>query len=361
MTIYYCFYALLGLALILTTILCKNAEKRSVICCWVCFSLLWLLLGLRNETMGRDLLLGSDYAGYSGYLYSYDHIGEMSWWEVLTIDSYLNYERGYILLNKLVHFLSFGSRQIFLAVCAAMSVFPMALVFRKKSVDPLFSFVIYLGLPVFELVFSGLRQAIALGICMIAFLMVEKRKPIPFVLLTLFATQFHYSAWLFLIAYPAYHLRMNFSLRIATAFLIPVVFVLRRPLFLVLSPLLKSEAAMESNHSYTLLLVFFAIYFLCIIFMDDSKERSGLMNLFFLACVCQAFSDVYSTAMRVGYYFMLALPLLLPATVRGMKLKNDQKLVTILISACFIVYSLYTLSVSSLAEANPYQFFWESI
>lgn len=325
------------------------------------FALVFLVVGLRHETMGVDLLAGSDYAGYTGYLYSYDKIGAKSWWQAITLDSYLNYERGYIIFNKLIHFLSWGNRQVFLIVCAALSLFPVAFIFHKKSESPVFSFMIYLGLPMFLLVFSGLRQAIAIGICAFALLMVQNKKPIPFVLLVVLAAQFHYSAWIFLIAYPAYYLRLNFPLRITTAFLIPAVFLLRQPLFSVLSLLLKADAAADDNNSITLFIVFFAIYFFCIIFMDDSKEQNGLLNLFFLACVCQAFAGVYSTAMRVGYYFMIALPLLLPLTVRGTKSKKDGRLITIVITACFVVFALYTFSQPSFAGTNPYHFFWEKL
>lgn len=361
MTIYFCLYALIGLTVLLTTIKCEKVETKNKICCWVIFSLVFLIVGLRHETMGVDLLKGSDYLGYTGYLQSYDKIGRCSWLEIIKMDSFLNYEKGFIVFNKLIHVLSWGSRQVFLIVCAALSLFPLAYVFYKKSASPALSFVIYLGLPVFLLVFSGLRQAIAIGICAFALLFIQKRKPIPFVLMVLLATQFHSSAWLFLIAYPAYFIKLNFPLRITTAFLIPVVFLLRRPLFSILSLLLKENAVADDNNSITLLIVFFAIYFFCLIFMDDSEEQNGYLNLFFLACICQTFAGVYNTAMRVGYYFMIALSLLLPLSVRNTKSMKDGKLVTLIITVCFVAFALFSLAKDSFAVTNPYHFFWEQV
>lgn len=357
MTIYFCLYACIGFAAIITQY-CKTVKLKNRIMCWICFVLLTSLLALRHETMGVDLMHDNN---YSGYLYSYDKLGAMSWIEVLKLDSYVNYERGFIIFNKLIHFLSGGSRQIFLAVCAVFSILPIALVFDQKSSSPALSFIIYMALPVFLLAFSGLRQSIAIAISLYSLIMIQKKKPLFFVLLILLATTFHRTAWVFLIAYPAYHLRLNFSVRVFSAFLAPVFYIFRYPLFKIFSSLLKNDATIDNNNAITLLLVFFAIYFFCIFFMDDSEEQNGYLNLFFLAILCQTFSGLYSTAIRIGYYFMMLLPLLLPLTISGMKKKNDRVLTTATVLVCFVVFTLFCLSKDSFAETNPYYFFWEQI
>ncbi len=359
MTIYFCLYALMGLIVIIATFRCENQETRNKICGWASFCLIFALVALRHENMGEDLLKevnGEDV----GYLRAYEVLGKMPWSKILLFEGFQNYEIGYAVLNKLVYIACFGQQQALLIVCAAISLLPIAILYTKRSPSPVFSFVIYMGLPVFLIVFSGLRQAIAVGICTLSILAIQKRKPIVFALLVLLATSFHYSAWMFFIAYPAYYLRMRFPVRVATAFFIPFVFLMRRPLFQTLSVLLKDDAVMDNNNALTLFLIFFAIYFFCVIFMDDSDEQNGYLNLFFLTCICQAFSGIYGTAMRVGYYFMTALPILLPSTIKGMKKEQDRKLMNIITVACFALFAIYTFAQKdSYANTNPYLFFWE--
>ncbi len=360
MTVYFCFYAILGLFVILTHIQCKDQKIRNKVCGWASFFLIFALLAMRHETMGADLLKEVNEEEV-GYLRSYEVLGKKDWSAIFQSKGYMNYEEGYTLFNKLVYSISFGERQALLVACALLALLPIAIVYIKKSSSPVFSFVIYMGIPVFQIVFSGLRQAIAIGICTLSILTIQKKKPIVFILLVLLASTFHYSALIFLIAYPMYYLRMRFPVRIATAFFIPLIFLMRRPLFMVFSMLFRENATMDNNNSMTLFIVFFAIYFFCVIFMDDSEEQNGYLNLFLLACVCQSFSGVYHTAMRVGYYFMIALPILLPAAIKGMRQERDRKFMTLVTTACFVAFALYTFSRASFAHTYPYHFFWETV
>ena len=356
MTVYFAVIFLIALFSILYSARCKTEKTRNTLLCWTVFFLLFLLLTLRNENMGADLL-NKDMTG--GYLVAYDELADKPWGVIF--DGYLNYEAGYILLNKLVALLSGGNRQIFLAVCALGSMLPVAYMIYCNSDTPAFSFLIYMGLPVFLLLYSGLRQSLAIGLTFLSVRYIQKRKPIPFILLILAAAQFHYSAYLFLIAYPIYYLRMNTSLRVVSVFSLPVVFLLRYPLFSILSKLLKQNAAVEDNGAITLFLVFFAIYFFCFIFTNESEEQNGYINLFFLACFCQAFGGVNSIALRMGYYFMMPLVLLLPKVDGSMRVEQERKLAKIVILACFVLYGLYAISSSKWAEANPYYWFWETV
>ena len=296
MTAYFALFFLIALFSILYCARCKTEKTRNALLCWTVFSLLFLLLALRSQGMGADLT--NRYG--TGYLDAYETLAAKPWG--IVFDGYLNYEAGFILLNKLVALLSGGNQQVFLAVCALGSLLPVAYMIYRNSDTPAFSFLIYMGLPVFLLLYSGLRQSLAIGLTFLSIRYIQKRKPIPFILLVLAAAQFHYSGYLFLIAYPIYYLRMNTALRVVSVFALPVVFLLRYPIFSALSKLLKQNAAVEDNGAITLFLVFFAIYFFCFIFTDESEEQNGYTNLFFLACVCQAFGGVNSAALRVGYY-----------------------------------------------------------
>lgn len=332
----------------------SDKHVRKGVCCFVVFTAILLLVGLRHPTMGLDL---------AGYLQSYHRLHDMSWTDVFALDSYLNYEKGYVIFNKIIATITFGSEQIFLFVCAMLATVPIGYTIYKKSQDTLLSTVIYLALPIFLIQYSALRQGIALGICFLSLTFIEEKKFWRFVMLILLATCFHYTSVLFVLAYVVYHVRIPEKARWGLLLLFPVVFVFRLPLFNMLSRLLKTGAVATQTNAVTMMLVFCMIYiFIVFLFHGENEDAqaNGYMNLFFCACICQIFSGVYSTAIRVGYYFMIALVLLLPMAIGRIK---DERIALILrwgIIVCFVWFAFDSIIDSSWAKAYPYYFFWQT-
>lgn len=353
MTVYFLYYILLGISAVFLPRLGLKKVK------WIQFILvctgLFLILALRSQSMGVDLGHGST----AGYLDAYRAIARAPWGKVLK-GTWLNYEKGYVIFNKLISYLCKG-RQCLLICSAAVSIIPIVLVYRWYSEQFEFSVVIYMALTCFLVTFSGLRQACAIGICFSAVPFIRKRKFIPFLLIVLLATTFHKSAILFLPGYLAYAINIKKKIRWITLLIIVLVFVFRVSLFEVLSPILKDNAVMDNNGALTLFLVFVVIYIFCDLLGPDEKEHSGLMNLFLIAISAQAFGSVYNTAGRVGYYYMPFLGLLLPKTLKNLARGNTKYFITWFLVAVFVAYGLYALysSGDSFAEAYPYLFFWQ--
>ena len=94
--------------------------------------------------------------------------------------------------------------------------------------------------------------------------------------------------------------------------------------------------------------------------MEKDETQNGVINLFYIACVCQAFGGVNQLAMRVGFYFMPYLAIALPNTV-NLKKGNKREFQTnyIVILLAFVVYGLYAIRYSTWEMAYPYYFFWE--
>ena len=355
MTIYYSIYVILGI----TSLICgyfemkENSVKKTI--GFVMFNCLFLMLAFRHPSMGHDL----KYLTKIGYLGRFEYIATVDWDNIFDI-SVQHYEKGYIVFNKLVSLLS-TDRQFFMGACAFLSLLPIIYVICKKSVAPIQSLIIYMGLPVFLIIYSGLRQALAIGICFLSILFIQDKKLVKFVLLVLLASTLHKSSIIFLCAYPLYNLKMTQSWRWVSVVTIPIVYILRYPLFAIFSKIFKDNAETKDTGAITLFLVFTLVYIFCIIYSDESNEQNGLRNLFFMACLCQAFSGVYNLAMRVGYYFMIPLALLLPLIIKGMDEKIDKPIFSIIITICFATFALYCIKGSTWAGAYPYYFFWEEV
>lgn len=314
-----------------------------------------LIMGFRSQEMGIDL---------TGYLNSFDELGRRSWRDVLALDSYLNYEKGYVLFNRLLWGMG-GNRQVLLFACAALSLVPVARMIYKNSGDPLLSVISYIATPAFMIVFSGLRQAIAMGITMWAFEFIKAKQWKMFVVFILVATLFHSSAIVVLIAYPLYHVKLDRKWALLSIISLPVIFVLKRQLFLILSRVLKENAKIDNNGAITLFLVYSALYVFCVFYGNrKNTQTNGLSNLFWAACAIQAMGGVNSIVIRVGYYFMLYLPLLLPQVFQDMRkcggnIGKYQQIIRAVAFLCFLAFGLFSLRNGSWAESYPYSFFWE--
>lgn len=356
MTIYYCLFISFLLLYMIWGIFEQDTQKAQRKLSWTLFGLVFLMIALRHPSMGVDLGYGRDH----GYLASFLRLSEYSFIELIQLESYLNYEKGFVLLNKFISLFS-KEYQIFLAVCAFASVFPIAYVFatRKKN-DVLLNWIVYLALPCFLMTYSGLRQAIAIGLVFYALIYVEKKSLVRFVVCILLASSMHSTAIICLAIYPIYHIRLQRSERILTIVVFPITYVFRKQIFMILSRLVREGAVIDDNGSSALLLLFVFLYIVCtVLWMDDSRYN-GYMNIFMCACFCQCMAGVYTTATRVGYYFSMALPLLLPIVSENFSNRKSTHIFKIGVGLCFMLFSIYNIMTSSWAKANPYMFFWQS-
>ena len=333
-----------------------NENNKYPITTFIGFIFLLLIFALRHPSMGNDLR----YLDSNGYLGSFDLLSRFSLKQVINMDHFLNYERGYLIFNKIIS-LIWNNRQFFLSAVAFCSLYPVYRLIKNNSAYPVMSYFIYFGIPVFLMQFSGLRQILAIGICLISFTYIQKKKPIWFILLVLLATTFHSSAFVFFIAYPLYYLKLDKTKRIISLVIIGIVYVFKNLLFAIFASLFKETAKIHQTGALTLLLVFVLIYALGIIFYKEDEKLNGYMNLFYMACIAQCFGGIYDLALRVGYYFMMFLPLLLPQLVSKMDDKSNRTIFFAGILICFGLFGLYSLSTSTWAMANPYHFFWQSV
>lgn len=316
--------------------------------------LVFSVIAFRHPSMGVDL----GYEESIGYLHSFQYLSSLTLSDLILLPSYLNYESGYLAFNWALGRIG-DNYQILLVASALFSIVPVAILFYRESVSLELSYIIYLSLQSFLICFSGLRQGISVGICMIAFIFIKKRKWWTFVLLVLLAASFHYSSFLFLIAYPLYYLKISKRNRWYSVLVLFIVYLFKTPLFMLLSKLLKTNAVIEDTGAVTFFIVFSLVYIFCFLFANENEKNNGLLNLIFGACFCLAFTGVFSIAMRVGYSFMNMLPLILPIALHDMNNRNLKLASQIVVVTAFILFALNGLYSTSWTMSYPYKFFWE--
>ncbi len=330
----------------------QTIEKRNMNAITLFFLVYLLMLMLRDVTIGRDL------PGYSHYFSFFSRVNLKK-----ALDTGL--EALYVLLNVLVGRFT-EEFQWFIAIIAVLTVIPFWYTYRKSSEDPILSISLFLILPTFVMGFSGLRQAIAISIGMVVYEVVKRKKFILFILFVILAIGFHRSAFVLIFMYPLYHARITRKWLYAVVPAMGVIYIFNKPIFRFLNTLISEvyEGEIKETGAFMMLLLFiiFAVYSFTVV--EDSSldsETIGLRNFLLLAIVFQMFVPLHSLAMRMNYYYIVFIPLLLPRIIKRCspqwsKLVLASRYIMVLY---FLFYFFDHAPSGNILDTFPYKFFWE--
>ena len=130
------------------------------------------------------------------------------------------------------------------------------------------------------------------------------------------------------------------------------------------------EAVITPTGAYTMLFLFIMFAILSYVIPDEKtmdKEMLGLRNFMLMAVVIQCFAPVHNWAMRINYYYIIFIPVLIPKILKHprVKFRNIAEIANVVCIAFFAGYYLLTTyigcqtGISSL-NTYPYVPFWIS-
>ena len=314
---------------------------------------LLFLLGFHSPALGCDV------AG--SYIPAFERMGTQF---VTSIDdSIYGFELGYMNYMALIHHFT-DDAQVFLFITALIILIPIIVLIYKYSKNVMLSILIYTSWYLYYFSFSGLRQAMAIGICAIATNFLFKRKLLPFVAIVYLASLFHTSALLFLLVYPMYVYRYKISnkkLFILGILAICILVFFQGSMRFVAMILFGSESryveSLENSEfgGVTIALIYLA-FALFQMFVDKKNSNPYLPILFFLAAI--QMTGMYSqTIPRLTYYFIpifsLSFPQALNAINKNMRFMYQSALLILFVSFFIMQASSHYLDVT------PFKFFWE--
>jgi hypothetical protein len=164
---------------------CKITKIQNYAMTAVLYLLIVLQIGLRWET-------GTDWNAY------FNHFNDVDDISVVFLNALVGFEIGYGFFTYYIH-KWFTDYSFFLLIHA---VFFYGVIFRTARLFSPYSFVPLLVFYATSLgVVGSNRQLLALGICLLALPLIEKRKPILFFLIILLASLFHTTAIMFSVYY----------------------------------------------------------------------------------------------------------------------------------------------------------------
>lgn len=327
----------------------------------VYFLIFFLLLSLRHNSIGMDLMT---------YKMHFDSISYLSFEQTLNRSGDVLYNLFNWLISRFT-----DDYRIFLIIVAAVILFPIAVYYSEEREYSFLKMVIFINMPNFIMIFSGLRQAIAFSFGIIAYKFVREKKILWFLIISLISVGFHHSAFILFIFYPLYHFKFKTK---HLWFIIPaivLVYIYNRPIFAAATAILNFffgedySADITDTGAYTMLILYILFAIFSYVIPDESlmdEETLGLRNFLLMAVIIQCFVPLNSLAMRMNYYFILFIPVLIPKIIKCCKtsLKQVAALSNWVLTGYLFVYyldKLYTGCTTGISSLGtyPYRFFWQ--
>ena len=336
----------------------KNSTKRSDnirkgIYCALCGLIFIFVSGCRHYSVGADTVV---------YLEGY--FKEIAWYSasdiVTLLGKYLTrHERTgplFVLIMMLYQRFSMNM-QGYLIYAAAIITIPFCIWIYKHSEDPMISFTLMFTLFFSTFWLTGQKQAIALAVIWVgAYPFLEKKKPVPFVLMCILGAFIHTSALMFL---PAYLLRLipskrrNFAI---AAGIFAIIMVVKDAIYPIMVRLVGYEwytpfslgKPLKFTAMYLAIVAFLAIR--CDSMSQEYNQERIWVNCILLGLIALPSVYVQNAAIRLIYIYEFPIVLAIPAAVAGMKFRNK------MILRYLIVIALLGITIMG---GSDYIFFWQ--
>ena len=330
-------------------------KKESVIAGFGSLAI-YLVLALKKYTVGIDI---------RGYYSEYLKSANKEWSDV----DYVYFEKGYIQLMKL-----FSKNEVefqyFMMFIYAVLCISLYLFIKKYSKNATLSLLIFICYQFFVFSVSGVRQTIAMAICMFSYSIFDRNKKfriiIP-ILMTIGAIYFHKSAIVFLAVYYLSLFRKN-EVNIAYYILMFLASFVIRPFFL---RFVESQFDTDKTDSVVTLggafifLVGMAIFVWAVpkYFTGNNLDSISIINFngsrILLVAVISYILFSGSALLRATMYLNLFLIPCVPNTIKMLDDKSLRLVLEFLLGG-FLIYLFYhdTLVPNQL-ELCPYLFYWQ--
>lgn len=182
--------------IIFSRLLKKDKIKQDNCFLFMSFFLLFIISAFRAETVGTDT---------SNYLRGFELIKNSNFTSLF--DS-VSWEKGYVLLNKMVSFL-IPQEQGIIVVSSFIILLGLFISIKKNSTNIISSILLYINLYYYFISFNMIRQSIALSLIVVSYTYIKERNFKMFFFLVLLSSTFHLIALVFIPIYFLYNIRLN--------------------------------------------------------------------------------------------------------------------------------------------------------
>ena len=325
----------------------KNAKLIKII---ISAFPMFVLIALRAPSLGADT---------GGYIREFNDMINIPW---ANIYDNTREEHGFRIFVKLITYLTKNPLiyQIIYTVIYFIGIVSFA---NNLDFDANWFLFFFVTLGLYIFMFTGVRQCIAMSICLFSYKFIKKRKLIPFLLCIALAFTFHRSSILFLAGYFIYSRKLNY-LNIFLYIIIAVVSVFYLEWIQnFFNEQLDYNYTVEETGNGWIFCIFLLILtvfstFMVIYNKKLGNESLGLFNVGVIANICWILRIFTRIAERPSFYFLFFSCAFLGYSLTAVKDNKDMKIVkTILLLLCTLYY-VYRLATSGISKLVPYQFYY---
>lgn len=361
-------YYLLLVAIVLFGVLMPQGAKDRKQYIVVMAVLHSLLSGLRHPYLTGDM---------QTYCYKYWRVAKQGWFSEEVFQGGRNF--GFNWLLKIFSMMSGEEFQVFLIAVAIFIEVVVAYLIYKYSPLPWLSFLVWNCIGFYCFGFNAIKQSIAMGFIMIAFVGIMEEKPKQFALFTILATLVHKPSLIFL---PAYFLsKRKFTLQTLIIYICGAVavFINKNQIVKLMEEFYYEENVIgdsaELGGRFFLIVLFIIAGFALKGF--NGKYFSKVANLIIIAAVLQMFSGFDNIFTRLTDYYLQFLIIFIPLSFadykdeklvgisEGIRLDIPPKLrlIIIILLVIFLIWfynkCYIDIDIIPVDDYTNYRFFWE--
>lgn len=331
-------------------------QKRNKMTFFMFFFCFFVLLALRDISVGSDLR-------------TYELIYERCCGLKFSNLQSLNLEIGYTYYSKAISLVSENYR-FFLIVTALVTLFPIYKLYTKENRYSILMILLFINMPCFLMIFSGLRQALAISIGVFAYMALENKRYVLSALLIFLASKFHISAFVLILIYPMFFLKIKTKHLLYIVPIMLLIYVYRAPLLLSSWGFLPEKylvfyGDIQETGAFGMLLLFLIFLAFSFVILDEavmSPKDYFMRNILLVVTIFQFFVPIHGLIQRASYYFLIFVPISIVSVVQAPKkyLKNISDVAVLVMVCFFTLYFFYNASFSTdnLLNVFPYKFFW---
>lgn len=314
---------------------------------------MFALVAFRGPHMGADT---------SVYLKFFTQMTNTPWSQIfIANDRGYQFEEGFVVFEKLMTVIT-KNPQVYQVIYS--SIYLISIVTFANQLErhhfPFLYFFATMG--IYTFMFTGVRQCLAMSICLLSYPFVKKRKLIPFLLLVLLAFYFHKSAILFLVTYFIYNRRLGWFNAVIYGAFAGVAFVNIDVIQAWFNDTLDYEYEIEADNTG---LIFFAIivlatafsYFMILHYKKQTRESVGMLNVGVITLVLWLLRLATRVAERPSFYFMFFSAAMLCYALDAPNKSGDKLIYRLVVYGAFMLLFIYRF-LTNFSSFVPYVSFF---
>ena len=316
--------------------------------------ILVLITGLRGIQVGMDTRMYNTLFQFMQGMSSFSQA--MNSWQSGHV------EIGYALSEYL--FAKYSNFQTFLFVMGMLSIIPVMMMIYRDSKNFWMSIFLYIAFGYFSFTMNAIRQSVAMGFCIIAYIYAKKKKIIPYFAFVILAMAFHQSAIIFLPVYWLPKIRFTKKTLLVYFILLLIANLFKSQFFSIVNLWGRQTYAVTEDaggvRMYFFMLISIAIVYL---FRNDfiaaaPEENTTLLTMLAVATLIWPIASANAAIFRLYYYYHIFIVFCIPAFLYHLKNRKLKYLFT----AFFLLVGIYCLQVYVIGgnlKYDPIIFFWQ--